>query len=671
MPHRNTLFILCSVILVGGSCLAAEKYDLSRVTPVPADQPVPVFDFVRPSLFQAPEPNESGTHLAAMVPVSAEKTGIVVADLENPESKPLSLTLPGNYNVDGFAWLSDDRLIFRITEEKRLIGTYVAIISRNLGNYPIIEGAGAELVGVPIARKDHPLFMIQWDITDGQGRKGHVVDVDTNIDLSASGDPAFGGSSSEAKRARNDRHITTTFPDLGTVIETGYLPDRAGELAFGMSMDQGMGRLHVMQGGKWVDSPVNLDDIEVVTYGDRAGEVVVLGPRREGKARALQFMDATSGTLGDVIFEDPNYDFHGRVVRDPRTRQILGLWFDRSVPASVWFSEQYQSVQKFLEGNFPNKVVRSWPADKTGARIFLQVFSDRQPPIYYLANLEKKTLALIKNTAPWIDPERMRPTSMFKFKTAEGVKLDAYITLPAGASKEKPVPMVVLPRSSAWGRDTWGYNPTVQLLASRGFAVLQPNFRGSAGTAWAFPNADHWAYRKMHDDVTAATRAVLKTGLIDAGRIGIVGTNFGGYLAMAGAAFEPALYRCAVTVSGTYDWDDWLQEEWVHRLDDPDYGTLTRWLGSPKEKTDLYSSISPLRHASQVRAAVLVAYDKEEPPMNVSQSRRLVDALRKQNVNLDVISDSGAAGRWGYFDDQLELENRIVAFLQKHLGGGN
>lgn len=670
MPHRTLASIVGVLAFAGASCFAAEKNDFSRVTPVPADEPVPVFDFVRPALLQRPEPNESGTHLAAIVPVTAEKSGLLVVDLAALESKPLALAMPREYRVDDFQWVTDDRLLFRVIEERRVISTNVAVVSRGLANHAAIEGAGVELVGVPIERKERPLLMVRWDITDGQGRKGHVVEVNTSVDLSATGDPGLAGSDWGAKRLRNDRRIVTTYPDLGAVLETSYLPDRKGELAFGISTEDGVNRLHLLEQGAWKSSPANLDDIEIVSYGDRPGEVLVLGPRREGKPRALQFMDSASGALGDVIFEDAGYDFNGRIVRDPRTRAILGLWLDRATPASIWFSEQYQSVQKFLDSNFPNKVVRAWPADKTGALIFLQVFSDRQPSIYYLANLEKKTLALVKNSAPWIDPERMRPTSMMKFKTADGARLDAYVTLPAGASKEKPVPMVVLPRSTVGGRDTWGFNPTVQLLASRGFAVLQPNFRGSSGTLWMFPHADQWAYRKMHEDVSAATRAVLKTGIIDPARVAIVGWNFGGTLAASGAAFDPDLYRCAVAVSGTYDWADWVQEQWVRRLDEPEYGTLMRWLGSPKDKADHYQAISPAAQASQARIPVFVAYDKDEPPAVVSQSKRLVDALKKAGVEVEVMSDSGAAERWGWFDQRVELHTRIVAFLQKHLSPG-
>jgi dienelactone hydrolase len=671
MPRRILPVSLLTLGLAGGACFAAEKVDLNRVTPVAADQPIPVQDFLRPAQFQQPEPNDSGTHLAALVPVAADKTGLIVVDLQKPDGKPLLLSVPREYSVDSFAWLDDDRILFQASaEETGDIGTFVARVSRGLGNYAVIEGAGTTLVGVPDARTDRPQLMMRWDIAEGHGRKGHVVEVNTDLDLSATQDIDLIGASTAAKRSRNDRRIVTTFPDLGSLFETGYLCDKAGELAFALTMDDGVKKVHYLDGGKWKESPINLDDVDVISFGDKPGELIVLGPREQGKPRALRFMDAATGTPGDVILEDAGYDFNGWLIRDPRTHQLVGVGMEGRGPVTVWFLEQYKAVQKFLESNFPGKVVRPWPVDSTGSQIFLQVFTDRQPPIYYLANLEKKTLALIKTSAPWIEPERMQPMMTMPFKTTEGIKLDAYVTLPAGATKEKPVPLVVLPHPTRQGRDSLGFDAEAQFFASRGFAVLQPNYRGSAGTEWKFPYEDRWAFRKMHDDVTAATRAVLKTGLIDPNRIAIVGWRFGGFLAVSGVAFEPSLYRCAVTVSGTFDWAERLEEEKITRFDNPEYGELIRWLGTEKDQPERYASIAPGRKIDQVRVPVFVAYDKDDSPVTINESRRLIDRLKKYDVPHEVVTATGERQGWGHFAEKVELYGEIAAFLHKQLAPG-
>ncbi len=662
--HRGAFILLTLLLpLAAGALAAAGKLDLDRVVAVPADQPIPVEDFLRLASFQRPEPNDSGTHLAALVPLDADRVGLMVVDLRNLEAKPLLVAMPRELNVDSFEWLDDDRLLYHASAGATgNRGTFVARVSRGLGNHAVIEGYRAAFVGVPDARTNRPLL---------QSPRGDVMEVNVDVDLTATSDEALGYNDRLAATKRNERRTFALYPDLGTRFEMDFLCDKAGELAFARTMDDGVARVHAFDGRTWKECPIDLDDVEILSFGERPGELIVLGPREPDRPSALRTMDAATGTPGEVIYADPAFDAMGRLIRDPRSHQLLGLAMDRTGPVTLWFSDEYRRLQRFLEGNFPGKIVRPWPVDASGNAVFFQVHSDRQPPAYYLADLAKKTLVLIKNSAPWIDPGRMRPMASMTFKTADGIALDAHVTLPAGASKERPAPLVVLPHPETWGRNTLGFHPGAQYFASRGFAVLQPNTRGSVGTAWRFPYEDRWAFRAMHDDVTAATRTLLKTGLIDPNRIAIVGWHFGGYLAVAGAAFEPSLYRCVVAVSGTYDWEDYLAEQRASRFDNPEYGQLVRWLGLPKDQPERYAALSPRRRIGEVRAAVLVAYDKEGSPVAASEARRLIDALKKHGVLHQVVTATGERQGWGRFAERVELYTRIEAFLRQHLAGAD
>lgn len=668
MPHSPRRLALLAVALLVSAPLAAEKIDFNRTTPVPADQPVPVQDFLRLATFINPVLNDAGSHVAALFPTSPDTTGLVVVDLTRTDAKPLTVALPGERSVSSVDWLSDDRLTFRGSAiEGWETSMFTADVSRALNYYPVLEGVHATLVSASDARQLRPLYMMRSDIAEGNGRRGHVVEVNTDINLAATQDPELAGAGVPMMRNRNDRRIISTFPDLGNVLESDYLADRVGELAFGMSIEEGVRRLHYLSEGAWKPSPLDLDQIEVVTCGDREGEIIARGPLQAGKPRALQFINARTGEAGDLVYEDAAYDFNGTVVRDPRTHQILGLSMQRTIPTTQWFSEEYRAVQKFLESNFPGKVVRAWPADQSGNRIFLQAYSDRQPPTFYVADLAKRTLGVIRTSMPWIDPERMLATQMFKFKTAEGARLDAYLTLPKGASKESPAPLVVLPQESREARHTFGFDREAQLFASRGYAVLRPNTRGSVGTQWQFPYEDRWAFRKMQADVAAATRAVLKTGLIDANRVAIVGTDFGAYLAAGGVAFEPGLYRCAAVVSGIYDWDSWIDELNTSRFDNPEHGELVRWLGNPRAAREAFESLSVVKGLKPGAGAFLVAYDREGSASKANEARRLIDALRRNDLPHEVVTETGLAPGWNHFQEKVELYSRILAFLDKHL----
>jgi dipeptidyl aminopeptidase/acylaminoacyl peptidase len=384
-------------------------------------------------------------------------------------------------------------------------------------------------------------------------------------------------------------------------------------------------------------------------------------------------MDGASGKLGEVLLQDTAYDFfsgglgQGWLYRDPANHQIIGAVFDGKGPKVVWFNEDYRGFQKILDGSFPGLVTRIIGSDEARKIFLVECFSDRQPPIYNWVDFGKHTAGLFKRAAPWIDRARMQPMNSFKFKTRDGHQLDAYLTLPAGASKTSRPPLVVLPHGGPWARDTWGFDGEVQFLASRGYAVMQPNYRGSNGYGWMFPENDNWDFAKMHDDVTDATKAMRASGLIDPDRIAIMGGSFGGYLAVAGVVHEPALYRCAVTIAGVFDWEQQIHDKKYDQFDSYVFGYMMRKLGDPKQHQARFDAISPGRHAEQIRVPVFVSGGTEDQTVEIEQSRGLISSLVKYHVPHETYIVGGEGHGMRHIDKQVELYTRIEAFLAKNL----
>jgi dipeptidyl aminopeptidase/acylaminoacyl peptidase len=320
-----------------------------------------------------------------------------------------------------------------------------------------------------------------------------------------------------------------------------------------------------------------------------------------------------------------------------------------------------------LDGFFPGLVVRIVSTNEAMTRILVETFSDRQPPVYHWVDLAKRTAGLVKSSMPWIDPARMQPQNVIKFKTRDGRRLDAYLTLPAGASKQNPAPLVVLPHGGPAVRDSWGFNGEVQFLASRGYAVLQPNYRGSDGVNWMFPEEDRWDFRKMHDDVTDATKTMVKSGLIDRNRIAIMGGSFGGYLAISGVVNEPTLYRCAVTIAGVFDWERQIHDEKFDQYESPTFGRMMYKLGDPKKNPEKFDAISPGRHVDQIRVPVFVAAGKEDRTVEIEQSRSLISAMEKYHVPYEKLIVGEEGHGMHHLKNQVELYTRIQAFLEKNL----
>jgi dipeptidyl aminopeptidase/acylaminoacyl peptidase len=343
--------------------------------------------------------------------------------------------------------------------------------------------------------------------------------------------------------------------------------------------------------------------------------------------------------------------------------------FERDGPNMVWFTKQYRHLQTMLEGYFPGLVVRILGSDQAEKVFLVATFSDRQATRYYMVDLAKRTFGLFKDSQPWIDPTRMQPVNIIKFKTRDGRQLDAYLTLPAGASKEHPPALVVLPHGGPWVRDSWGFHARneAQFLASRGYAVLQPNYRGSEGYDWMFSPEDRWDFRKMHDDVTDATKAMIESKLIDGSRVAIMGASFGGYLAISGVVNEPDLYRCAVTIAGVFDWADMIKDRKFDQFDNPSYGRLLRKLGDPAGQPEKFDAIAPGRHVDRIRVPVFVSHGRDDPVADISQSKHLVSELEKHHVPYESLLVSEEGHGMGHLKNEVELYTRIEAFLAKYL----
>jgi pimeloyl-ACP methyl ester carboxylesterase len=525
------------------------SYLPNRDTPVPADQPIPAVDFVRPRLFERPQLNPSGTHFAAFTKTEDLKTILLVGDVATGKIEWTET------EVYQFEWIDDTRLELGSVGVRNLRVVEVG----NLRN--IVDGFG---------------YMLQF-------KEGLRPD---------SGYLWTRGWPDYVRTNRNAR--SQDF----TVERSWFLPEN-GELAYWIVVDNtGRRKLQRLEKQKWIDCPVDCDEITPIDVGAQASEMIVLGPRAKGKPRAIQRMNVVTGALGEVIYQDPSYDCRPHVSFKRGTREINGVSVANGAEPQVWLSDTLRATQALMQKQFPGVLVQILSTDLREVRFLIEVQSDRQPPIYYSLDLEKKSLGLIKNTAPWIDPARMLPTRMLIYKTRDGMAIEGYLTLPAGASKEHPVPLIVGVHGGPWtARQYWGWNQDAQFFANLGYAYFLPHYRGSAGYDSRIEPADRFAFDKMRNDINAGVRALAKSGHIDPKRVAIEGIGFGGYLALSAVVQEPALYQCAIVYGGIYDW-----EKAFHKPDSRNKFE-ERWLQEQLRRYDQHPP-APLKDFAQIKIPV-------------------------------------------------------------------
>jgi len=648
---------------------AAVKLDLERVTPVPADQTIPTQDFFRSRALAQPKLNRAGTHIAAITSLDEDKKQLLVYEIATGKVDSLGSTQ--EKDLYGLDWLSDSRVLFHISSRKMYgLGIMAADIDDLSHAYPLQQYSGSLLISIPLKNRNQPLVWNRRDLENF--RDTGVVAVNSDIQTGTFVDATAAGNGTGEQRdlVRNNNRRTTlhTYPTSGPNGTTyRYLADKAGELAYSFISEEGNRTMLRLDGENWVKCPVDLEQVEVLDNANDAGQVLVVGPWAGGKARPLQLMEAATGHLGDVAVQDQIYDFNGWTYRNPANGDLLGAIFEKGGPRVYWFNEEYAVLQKILDGMFPGVVTRIYGSDDHHKIFLVATFSDKQPTIYHWVNLETRKAGIFKNSSPWIDPARMQAMQILPFKTRDGLRLDAYLTLPAGASKTNPAPLVVLCHGGPWARDTWGFDGEVQFLAHHGYAVLQPNYRGSTGSVGRFPVEDQYDFIKMHGDVTDAVKAALGTGMVDRGRIGIMGGAFGGYLAVSGVAHEPDLYRCAVTNAGVFDWTMQVQAEKYDQYDVPFYGRMIKTLGDPKKEPAKYEAMSPINFIQNIRVPVFVTAGKDDEVVQINQSHKLISALEKNNVPFEKYFVGGEGHGMAFLKNEVELHDRILAFLDKHM----
>jgi dipeptidyl aminopeptidase/acylaminoacyl peptidase len=252
-----------------------------------------------------------------------------------------------------------------------------------------------------------------------------------------------------------------------------------------------------------------------------------------------------------------------------------------------------------------------------------------------------------------------------QYKSRDGLTINGYLTLPLGRPA-KNLPVIVNPHGGPWFRDSWGYNPEVQFLANRGYAVFQMNFRGSTGFGRKFWEASfkQWG-RTMQDDITDGVNWLIKEGIADPKRIGIYGGSYGGYATLAGVTMTPDLYAAAVNyvgVSNMFTFMSTIPPYW-----EPMRDMIYEMVGHPEKDKELLRSVSPVFLVDKIKTPILVAQGARDPRVNKAESDQIVEALRKRGVTVEYIVKDNEGHGFANEENQFEFYEAMERFFAQHL----
>lgn len=660
---RIQRIVLAGIFLVAGLAVHAAK-------------PIPLAEFAKHMQFKQVKISPDGKHLAASSIIDG-KVVLSIIDLAN--STGLTVRPRDEDEVYRFWWVSDERIVYSVAQ--------------HVGNLEVPASTGE-------------LFAVNTD-----GKRNEVLFGYRASDL------ASGSTGSHIERKQSEYASAWMLDDLRDDDKNALITVQRWNLshvaiAGGESLHSEVRRIDVRTGKNRFVASAPLPDVTFLA--DHKGEVRFAAGRdnqqkqkvyyREGDGKDWEVV-SDEATRGDVIWpimfnragDGVYFDCGGSRNRggvclwDVATRKLKTLWsgvdsgtsgyeqtFDeqdlfaiRSMPGRTAVTlldknAEEAKVLVTLMQQFPGEDVHFGNATKDGSKAIVVVEGDRDPGSFYLYDAKAKKLSFLLARAPWIKPEAMAVMEPFSIKSRDGLSLHGYLTRPPGKEDAKDLPMVVFVHGGPHGIfDTWEYEPVVQMLASRGYAVLQVNYRGSGGYGMTFQKAGYREWGgKMQDDVTDATRWAITQGAADADRICIFGGSFGGYAALQGAVREPDLYQCTIGYVGVYD-----LRLMKSRGDIPQSfsgeGYLDMVLGSDEK---LIAQRSPINQIDRIKADVMLivgGQDKRAPPV---QGENLRNAMLKRGKKVDWLYQ--ATEGHGFYDEANveDMYQRVLAFLDRNIG---
>ena len=635
--------------------------------PATAGEPLPIRDFIHHPEYSGAKISPDGRFLALTMQQEAQK---VLTVLTLQDMKVIRITrLTGGESVGDFYWVGSDRLMYTST--------------KNFGSLAAPFGTGAWYA--MDADGGHPRTLVSYssDANTGRNRMVHFGEVYRMLDP----DPAAEGSAIM-------QIVDGSQGGRNQVVSLDTLTGRRKELARAPRDNCAM-ILDEKREPRYANCSDDKDEAgnykqhsELYRRGDDGNwtllgkrddrrQVSVIGTAADGRIYALA---SDSGKPEEFGLLDPATDSFRSLYADPvASPSEFVVASDASTVLAVVTAAGGPHVEMVEANNpdaaiyaslskaFPGELVDLTSATLDGKQVVVSVRSDTDPGQLYLFDRDSGSVRFLMKGQAQLDPARMAKVVPFSFKARDGLMLYGYMTMPRGGGKG--LPTIINPHGGPIGiRDDWGFNGEAQLLASRGYLVVQLNYRGSGGYGQAFEDRGHGEWgAKMQDDLTDATHWVADQGYADPSRICIYGGSYGGYASLMAVAKEPDLYKCAVGYAGIYDLEMMYRKGDIsERESGKRY--LRRTIGT--DETQLHAR-SPALLAERIKVPVFLAAGLKDVRAPPEQTAAMRDALKAAGHPAEeVILEPDEMHGFYAEDAQFNLYTKMLGFFDKYIGAG-
>lgn len=618
----------------------------------PAAAPVPLEHFARLPMFKGVSLSPDGARVAALAN-RGEDTLLVTRDVDSGELRALMKTDNLKFRFRWASWVGNERLLVSVIYPGRR--GFTGTVESRLFSVNVTDGEVKSMArsGPPQQVQDQ---VIDWMRDDGR----HVL---LQLPLPEAPWPAVfkldvatgAYAIVHGPQKGVDAWITDAQHRVRAAVR--HEKDKPSEL---IVRDPQGGPWRVL----WTFKNDETEEIEPLGFGADPQELWIRAPH-EGRGAIFSVRLDEPGTPRTLRLAHPRHDVEGSLIRSPLTHEIVGVRGSGTDDArSELWDEDWRALAQAVDRSLPGRDNQLLQISRDGRRYLLHASGARQPGEYYVGDRDDGQLMLLARTYPDLKPDQLVGKKVVSIQARDGLALTAYLTR-TRTGGQAPGPMVLLPHGGPYARDDASFGPWTELLANRGYSVLQVNFRGSTGYGAEFQKAglQQWG-QEMQEDLEDAVQWAVTQGVADPRRICIVGASYGGYAALMGVVKTPRLYRCAVSFAGVFD----LTNLALH-LEDFIGGKegARRVLGDWWKDRERLRATSPALHAQRIEVPVLLVHGTEDRRVPVQQSRDMAKALASAGRSYRYVEQEGGDHHFSRQAHHTEFLRELESFLQAHL----
>ncbi len=613
----------------------------------------------------------SGKWLAITTATKTSRIFLAVVKVGDDKVPPKVLASFSDVDINSYAWVNDERLVFNT------IDTLAPARDQRFGpGLYSVKRDGSEM---------RMLIRPQWisPISDGSRAGGLEPNHQLVATLDDGGDDVLVAESKFSmvgepvlvvpKRLNTATGRTTSLA-LGAPSNTlGWVFDRTGRPRVAVS--ESKGRVEVAWRPTGQDAWTPLASFSAlrpafVPLAVHRDELFVAAPSGEGHAVLKRFDFATGKPASEAMVEAPGFDLNPVLWTETGTGRLLGIRYETDAPSTIWLDPVAKRLQALADARFPGQVNDLQCRHcSDGGIVMVHSYSDRDPGSYWLYDIAAESWELVGKARKAIDPRQMAQLDFYRTQARDGEDLPIWITMPNG-TPDKPRAAVVLVHGGPWVRGGhWHWDADAQFLASRGYVVIEPEFRGSTGYGEKHleKGFKQWGLT-MQDDLADAVQWAATKGMIDPKRVCIAGASYGGYATLMGLVRNPDLYRCGVAWVAVTDprllfansWSSDISQEAIQY-------SLPVMLGDPDKDAALLKDAAPVEHAKEIRAPLLLAFGGNDVRVPLEHGTSLRRAMESAGLHPEFVVYDGEGHGFLKVENRVDFYTRMEKFLAKNL----